>query len=62
MRRYVTRPTSWCSDTHDPEDRPTLDVIERDKSPVFTGLLDSSGQQIFIVEDPEPMGFVGRGS
>ena len=56
-RRYVTRPKGWQA-AYDEywQERPSCTVMEEDRSPVDTGLLDANGTKLWRVEDREPMG------
>ncbi len=57
-RRYVT---AWY---HDGEWRDegggsaTIDVIERERAPEWTGLLDARGVKIMAVDEAPPIGFL----
>lgn len=33
-------------------------VYERDRSPIVTGLYDAAGNELFAVEEVDPIGFV----
>jgi len=57
MRRYVTRPKAFVSESHTPEYQPTVTVYEAEPAPMATGLLDQFGQQIYRVDEKEPIGF-----
>lgn len=55
MKRYVTK-AGWSPDwwLHEPQNG--LTVFERD-APRKTGLLDAQGNELFAVDEMEPIGF-----
>jgi len=58
---YTSRPPrAFVSETHTPEQRPTLTVIEDDRQPVDTGLLNADGWPLYRQPEHWPLGFVGR--
>lgn len=63
--RYVPMPKAparaWTSMEIDYGDRPTMTVYEDAREPQDTGLLDAAGVRLFRVNEPEPIGFRGRG-
>jgi hypothetical protein len=36
----------------------TIDVIERERAPEWTGLYDAAGVKIMAVDEPPPIGFL----
>lgn len=62
--RYVALPTPpkqyGYSEWGEPH--PTMVVIDGDRAPVKTGLLDASGTPLYRVDDTVPLGFHGRGA
>ena len=59
---YVAIPRSFVSETHVPEQRPTMQVHEDDRAPINTGLVDANGVAIYRVPETVTFGFVGRSS
>jgi len=59
MRRYITRPKGWEGDwSNYPGPAPlTITVWERENGPQKTGLLDSLGEPLYAIDEPEPIGF-----
>lgn len=59
-RRYVTRPVLVAYDDWDAVavDFLARTVHEQDRSPRPTGLLDAHGDEIFAVDEAEPIGFI----
>lgn len=60
MKRYVTKAKS-AEDWDYAEARPpvvSMMVSERSPEPVFTGLYDAAGNQLFSVDELDPIGFV----
>lgn len=56
-RTYVTHPVVNWDDWWADEPR-TMTVVEEDNPPRRTGLLNARGQDLFAVEEREPVGFV----
>ncbi|WP_290497653.1 hypothetical protein [Hyphomonas sp. UBA4494] len=57
MRRYVPRPRLAYYEA-DATDYLARTVYERDTSPMPTGLYDGAGNELFAVEEIDPVGFV----
>lgn len=63
-RRYIVRPRGWLDPSISdngmdaPAPSPTVTVWERERGPQRTGLLDQFGNDLFAVDDMEPVGFV----
>lgn len=60
MARYVTQPWPRGVAFDEYFEAPTvsIDVIEQDRPPVDSGLLDANGQKLFRVDERHPIGFV----
>lgn len=58
-RRYVT---AWHPDGEWQDanggGRSTIDVIERENAPTWTGLLDANGVRIMAIDKMPPIGFL----
>ncbi len=64
MRRYFSRPHGWldpafADNSLEPAGSlPNITIFDRDHTPRKTGLLDHLGNDLFAVDDAEPIGFV----
>lgn len=60
MKRYVIKPKDWEGEWYnEPGPQPlTITVWEKERGPQKTGLLDKQGNELFSVNDGEPVGFV----
>lgn len=62
MRRYTTKPRAiWVEDLGEEcPDLPQITVYE-DDCPQSTGLLDAQGNELYRVDEKEPIGFKVNG-
>jgi len=60
MKRYITMRTKAADmwDGPDPEDYLSRTVFEREPQAIKTGLLDAHGNDIYMIEENDPIGFV----
>ena len=57
-KRYFTK-ARWSSQLdEDVPELPALTVYESDPTPVPTGLLDASGEPLYVTYEIDPIGFV----
>lgn len=63
-RRYIVRPRGWLDPSISDNGidalslSPTVTVWERDHAPRKSRLLDQFGNDLYSIEDMEPIGFV----
>ncbi len=62
-RRYMTKPRmapmpEWSGEGPDAESYLSRTVHERDNSPYPTSLFDARGNELYAVDEMEPIGFV----
>jgi hypothetical protein len=59
MPTYSAKPPrAFVSETHTPEQRPTVTVHEDEREPVDTGLVNAEGWPLYRQPERWPLGFV----